>query len=113
MARRGLERDSYRDEGQDIRAVIDQLLIISQAFSSSGIQCHCPATGRLLETIKPSTADDIDRAVASAAEAQTIWKNTTFAARRKVLRTLLKSVGWMINAEPLLIWVDIFCRTRI
>jgi len=34
--------------------------------------------------------DGIDRAMAKAAEAQVQWARTTFAQRRKVLRTMLK-----------------------
>jgi acyl-CoA reductase-like NAD-dependent aldehyde dehydrogenase len=63
-----------------------------QISGSSAIQCYCPATGQLLGLVNPATPDGIDRAVARAAEAQRGWSNTTFAQRRKVLRTMLKYV---------------------
>ncbi|KAF2268154.1 ALDH-like protein [Lojkania enalia] len=59
---------------------------------SSLIQCYCPATGEALGRINPSTVEGIDRAIARAKEAQVQWANTTFAERRRVLRTMLKFV---------------------
>lgn len=59
---------------------------------SSAIQCYCPATGQLLGLINPVTPDGIDRAVAKATEAQRSWSTSSFAQRRRLLRTLLKFV---------------------
>ncbi|KAF9738260.1 hypothetical protein PMIN06_001796 [Paraphaeosphaeria minitans] len=59
---------------------------------SSLIQCYAPATGESLGRINPSTADSIDSDIAKAAAAQTTWVQTTFAERRKVLKTMLKFV---------------------
>ncbi|KAF2464915.1 ALDH-like protein [Lindgomyces ingoldianus] len=59
---------------------------------SSVIQCYAPATGASLGLVNPSTADGIDRAIAKAKEAQVEWAKTTFAQRRKVLKTMLKFV---------------------
>ncbi|KAH6618840.1 Aldehyde/histidinol dehydrogenase [Boeremia exigua] len=59
---------------------------------SSLIQCYAPATGEALGRVNPSTADDIDRAIAKAKEAQVQWAKTTFAERRKVLKTMLKFI---------------------
>lgn len=57
------------------------------------IMSYCPADGRVLGNgIKPATPDDVDRAVLAAKSAQLEWANTSFAERRKVLRTLLKCV---------------------
>lgn len=54
---------------------------------------YCPADGRVLGTgIKPATPDDVDRAVNAAKRAQEQWASTTFAERRRVLKTLLKYV---------------------
>ncbi|KAJ9658655.1 Meiotic Sister-Chromatid recombination aldehyde dehydrogenase [Neophaeococcomyces mojaviensis] len=55
---------------------------------------RCPADGRLLisECIRPATSADIDRAIASAEEAQRGWAKTTFAQRKKLLKTLLQYV---------------------
>ena len=59
---------------------------------STAIQCYCPASGRLLGQVNPTTADGIERIIAKATSAQEEWKHTTFGQRRKVLRTLLKFV---------------------
>ncbi|KAL2055014.1 hypothetical protein ABVK25_004836 [Lepraria finkii] len=59
---------------------------------SSAIQCYCPANGRLLGLVNPSTPEGIDRAIAKAKEAQIKWAKTTFKQRRKVLKTLLKYI---------------------
>ncbi|KAL2828158.1 Aldehyde/histidinol dehydrogenase [Aspergillus cavernicola] len=57
------------------------------------IMSYCPADGRVLGAgIKPATPDDIERAVQAATRAQVQWGNTTFAERRRVLKTLLKYV---------------------
>jgi acyl-CoA reductase-like NAD-dependent aldehyde dehydrogenase len=42
--------------------------------------------------MKPATVDDVNEAVRAATAAQREWAKTTFAERRKVLRTLLKYV---------------------
>lgn len=52
---------------------------------------YCPADGRVLGNgIKPATVEDVDAAVQAAKVAQQEWAKTTFAERRKVLRSLLK-----------------------
>ncbi|KAL3456073.1 Aldehyde/histidinol dehydrogenase [Aspergillus heterothallicus] len=62
-------------------------------WNESLIMSYCPADGRVLGTgIKPATPDDINRAVQEAQRAQTQWSNTSFAERRKVLKTLLRYV---------------------
>ncbi|KAF7531762.1 hypothetical protein G7054_g8573 [Neopestalotiopsis clavispora] len=59
---------------------------------SSAIQCYAPATGQLLGLVNPSTPAGLDRAIASAAEAQKKWSQTTFKERKAVLRTMLQHV---------------------
>ncbi|KAF3901589.1 hypothetical protein ABW21_db0203681 [Orbilia brochopaga] len=56
------------------------------------IRCYAPATGRLLDLLAPASVNDIDTAIAKAAEAQKQWARTTFRQRRKVLRTLLRYI---------------------
>ncbi|PTU18818.1 hypothetical protein P175DRAFT_0503623 [Aspergillus ochraceoroseus IBT 24754] len=57
------------------------------------IMSYCPADGRVLGTgIKATTAAGINQAIQAAKTAQVQWANTSFAERRKVLRTLLKYV---------------------
>lgn len=54
---------------------------------------YCPADGRVLGNgIKPATVEDANEVVRIAKDAQPEWAKTTFAERRKVLRTLLKYV---------------------
>ncbi|KAJ5566777.1 hypothetical protein N7535_006083 [Penicillium sp. DV-2018c] len=62
-------------------------------WNSQLIMSYCPADGRVLgKGIKPATVDDVNAAVRNAKAAQPEWAKTTFAERRKVLRTLLKYV---------------------
>ncbi|KAJ5758845.1 hypothetical protein N7520_006001 [Penicillium odoratum] len=57
------------------------------------IMSYCPADGRVLGNgIRPATVDEVDESVRAAKLAQREWVKTTFAERRKVLRTLLKYV---------------------
>ncbi|KAI2787280.1 putative aldehyde dehydrogenase-like protein [Penicillium oxalicum] len=57
------------------------------------LMSYCPADGRVLGNgIKPATVEDVDAAVQAAKVAQQEWAKTTFAERRKVLRSLLKYV---------------------
>jgi acyl-CoA reductase-like NAD-dependent aldehyde dehydrogenase len=59
---------------------------------------YCPADGRVLGSgIKPATADDVDRAIQAASRAQEQWATTTFAERRRVLKTLLKCVPYLLS----------------
>ncbi|KAF9698151.1 hypothetical protein EKO04_003704 [Ascochyta lentis] len=59
---------------------------------SALIQCYAPATGEALGRVNPATAEGIDRAIAKAKAAQVQWARTTFADRRRVLRTMLKFI---------------------
>jgi delta 1-pyrroline-5-carboxylate dehydrogenase len=56
------------------------------------IQCYCPATGRLIDTLKAATTEDVDKAVERAKAAQLKWRTTTFKQRILVLKTLLKFI---------------------
>ncbi|KAK1825138.1 Meiotic Sister-Chromatid recombination aldehyde dehydrogenase [Friedmanniomyces endolithicus] len=64
----------------------------TEPSGSSAIQCYAPATGQLLGLVNPVTPNGIDRAVSKATEAQLAWAQTTFAQRRRVLKTLLTFV---------------------
>ncbi|KAL4884001.1 Aldehyde/histidinol dehydrogenase [Aspergillus karnatakaensis] len=62
-------------------------------WNESRIMSYCPADGRVLGSgIKLATAGDVERAIAAAKKAQEGWAETSFAERRKVMRTLLKYV---------------------
>ncbi|KAI9375832.1 Aldehyde/histidinol dehydrogenase [Aspergillus egyptiacus] len=78
-------------EGSEERKVIEGQ--VRGKWNDKLIMSYCPADGRVLGTgIQPATPDDIERAVQAAKKAQLQWGNTTFAERRKVLKTLLKYV---------------------
>lgn len=55
----------------------------------TAIACYEPATGRSLGEVPVASVDDVQAAVAEAREAQRGWAGTSFATRRKVLRSLL------------------------
>ncbi|GAB7344891.1 hypothetical protein MBLNU457_3328t1 [Dothideomycetes sp. NU457] len=59
---------------------------------STAVQCYCPATGQSLGLLNPITPDGIDRVVAKAQAAQNEWAKSSFAERRRVLKTLLKYI---------------------
>ncbi|KAA8643327.1 hypothetical protein EYZ11_000895 [Aspergillus tanneri] len=66
---------------------------VRSQWSDKLIMSYCPADGRILGTgMKPATREGVDRAIQAAKTAQTEWARTSFAERRKVLRTLLKYV---------------------
>lgn len=70
-----------------------------QIPGSSALQCYCPGDGRLLGRINPVTADGIDRAIAKAKDAQVEWAKTSWAQRRKVLKTMLRLVMFCIGGR--------------
>ncbi|KAI1427417.1 Aldehyde/histidinol dehydrogenase [Xylaria sp. FL1777] len=59
---------------------------------TTAIQCYAPATGQFLGFVNPSTPAGLDRAIAQAAAAQEKWAKTTFAERRRVLRSMLQHI---------------------
>ncbi|CAJ2504224.1 Uu.00g116180.m01.CDS01 [Anthostomella pinea] len=63
-----------------------------KASGTTAIQCYAPATGQFLGFVNPSTPAGLDRAIAQAAAAQEKWAQTTFAERRKVLRSMLQYI---------------------
>ncbi|KAJ5092434.1 hypothetical protein NUU61_007304 [Penicillium alfredii] len=64
-----------------------------QKWNDRLIMSYCPADGRVLGNgIKPATVEDVNGAVRAAQAAQREWAQSTFAERRKVLRTMLKYV---------------------
>ncbi|KAI0203314.1 Aldehyde/histidinol dehydrogenase [Astrocystis sublimbata] len=59
---------------------------------TTAIQCYAPATGQFLGFVNPSTPAGLDRAIAQSAAAQKKWAETSFAERRRVLRSMLRHV---------------------
>ncbi|RAH76388.1 oxidoreductase [Aspergillus japonicus CBS 114.51] len=77
-------------DGETKRVVEGQ---VQGQWNDNLIMSYCPADGRVLGSgIKPATPEDVDQAIKAAAKAQAEWSKTSFAERRKVLRTLLKYV---------------------
>ncbi|KAI5464481.1 Aldehyde/histidinol dehydrogenase [Mariannaea sp. PMI_226] len=70
-----------------------------QIAGSTAINCYAPATGEFLKLANPLTPDGIDRAIDAADTAQRQWKQTTFAQRKAVLRSLLQYI--LDNAEEI------------
>ncbi|KAL2377612.1 hypothetical protein RJZ90_006588 [Blastomyces dermatitidis] len=89
--------DQWDGKTWDDVSVKDRRILEGQAngkWDEKKILSYCPADGRILgdvnSGIKPATKQDIDLALTRAEAAQSIWQHTTFAERRRVLRTLLK-----------------------
>ncbi|KUL91991.1 hypothetical protein ZTR_01361 [Talaromyces verruculosus] len=62
-------------------------------WNTERIVSYCPADGRILSTNIPlATRETVDKAVQDAKRAQVEWAQTTFAERRRLLKTLLKYV---------------------
>jgi hypothetical protein len=61
-------------------------------FSPDEMQCYDPSTMQRLGSLHIWTKSDVEGAVARARHAQRSWKLTTFAERRRVLRTLQKYI---------------------
>ncbi|KAG6810295.1 hypothetical protein H0H92_012519 [Tricholoma furcatifolium] len=57
-----------------------------------------PATGLHIETILADNEEDIRHKIELAKHAQRKWRKTTFAQRRRVVRTLLK---WLVDNQEL------------
>jgi len=56
------------------------------------IQCFDPSTLQKLGEVKAMTAEEVNEACAKAAVAQKKWAKTSFAERRKVMRTMQKYI---------------------
>lgn len=52
------------------------------------IQCYNPSTNEFLGEVNVMTADEIHEVLVKASAAQKVWSLTTFAQRRRVLRTI-------------------------
>lgn len=83
--------------------VLDEPVI--KVSGSTAIQCYSPTTGELLGLVNPTTPDGIDRSIFKANECQSEWAKTTFAQRRRVLKTLLK---FILDQQDSIAWAA--CR---
>lgn len=78
-------------------------------WSEKLIMSYCPADGRVLGNgIRPETPAGINRAVQAAKEAQVEWAKSSFAERRKVLKTLLKHVLPSHGSVPTKLSISLF-----
>lgn len=74
---------------------------------------YCPADGRILGNgIKPASVEDVNEAVRAAKAAQHEWAETSFAERKKVLRTLLKYVISSASSWPGLVQMGLDLPAR-
>jgi acyl-CoA reductase-like NAD-dependent aldehyde dehydrogenase len=60
------------------------------------ITCYDPATAHHLNTVVADDQRDITEKISRATQAQKRWKHTTFAQRRKVVRSLKK---WLVDNQ--------------
>ncbi|PCG88484.1 Aldehyde/histidinol dehydrogenase [Penicillium occitanis (nom. inval.)] len=77
-------------KGEEKKILEDQ---VQGKWNTERIVSYCPADGRILSTNIPlATRETVDKAVQDAKRAQVEWAQTTFAQRRRILKTLLKYV---------------------
>lgn len=60
------------------------------------IVCYDPSTAKQLDVITSATESDVDAAIQRAKKAQIAWAKTSFAERRRVLKTLL---NWIVTNQ--------------
>ncbi|KPK15882.1 MAG: hypothetical protein AMJ62_08180 [Myxococcales bacterium SG8_38] len=60
-----------------------------RAAEPGAIPCVDPATKEVLGSVRVDTPEDVARAVARAKSAQRLWRKSSFAERREVLRKLM------------------------
>jgi len=74
------------------KEVSEEMAIRDDKASPGQVRCYDPATGCLLGTVAAMTAAEVDEAAGRARRAQEAWRETSFEARRRVLRVLLRYV---------------------
>jgi hypothetical protein len=79
-----------QDNGIKGEPVQDMQLV--DPHDKSKLNCYDPSTKQFLGQAKNMTAKEVQEILIKAKEAQEEWKNTTFAQRRMVLRTIQKYV---------------------
>ncbi|QKX57158.1 uncharacterized protein TRUGW13939_04266 [Talaromyces rugulosus] len=77
-------------QGEEKKIVDNQ---VQGKWKSDRIVSYCPADGRILASGIPlATSESVDRDIQTAKRAQAEWAQTTYAQRRRLLKTLLKYV---------------------
>lgn len=79
-----------KDDGVKGEPVKDMKLVKSP--KDKMINCYDPSTRQFLGQVKNMTPAEVHEILVKAKKAQEEWKKTTFAQRRKVLRTIQKYV---------------------
>jgi acyl-CoA reductase-like NAD-dependent aldehyde dehydrogenase len=77
----------------------------SSGGNAGALECHEPATGAFLGTVPSTPAAWIPNIVERGRDAQRMWRNTSFAERRRVLSRLLERIldraddicGWILR----------------
>ncbi|EED19239.1 oxidoreductase (Msc7), putative [Talaromyces stipitatus ATCC 10500] len=90
-----LRADWNRTKWDDLKGKARRILEdqVQGKWNTERIVSYCPADGRILSTSIPlATRESVDKAVQDAKRAQVEWAQTTFAQRRRLLKTLLKYV---------------------
>ncbi|EJD37102.1 Aldedh-domain-containing protein [Auricularia subglabra TFB-10046 SS5] len=66
--------------------------------NSKHITCYDPATGMHIATVRADDAYEIGQKIGEAGAAQRTWRNTSFADRRRVIRSLQR---WLLDNREL------------
>ena len=59
--------------------------------SKAAVTCHDPSTGAFLDVVAAASDADVEAAVGRARAAQKVWASSSFAARRRLLRTISRA----------------------
>jgi len=69
------------------------------------ITCFDPATGLHLDTLLADNIDEIETKINNAGVAQVSWRNSSFAERKRVIRSLKK---WLVDNQE--VCARVACR---
>lgn len=81
-----------KDDGVSSSPEKDKKVSLNDPKSPGMIQCFDPSTLQHLGEVKAMTAKDVNELCSKAAKAQKEWVKTSFAQRRRVLRTMQKYI---------------------
>lgn len=88
-----LTKAESSDDGVDTKSPSEKTEISLKDPTVPGmIQCFDPSTLQKLGEVKAMTEKEVNEACAKAKKAQKEWAKTSFAERRKVLRTMQKYI---------------------
>ena len=59
--------------------------------SKAAVTCHDPSTGAFLDVVVAASDADVEAAVGRARAAQKVWASSSFATRRRLLRTISRA----------------------